>query len=141
MPHLRHGAGAASAAGPGRRKREPPAPCPAALQDRDDALPLLAQVRKLFPFLELIWAYAGYRCEALATCFQKIGPWRLEIVDCAAGAKRFEVLPRRWVVERTFAWFGRGSRLANDFEAMVETSCAWLGIAMIQLLVRLLAMP
>jgi transposase len=54
-------------------------------------------------------------------------------------AKGFEVLPRRWVVERTFAWLGRNRRLAKDFEETIESSTAWLLMASVQLMTRRIA--
>ncbi|MBL6931607.1 MAG: transposase [Rhodospirillales bacterium] len=51
-------------------------------------------------------------------------------------ASGFEVIPRRWVVKRTFAWMGRNRQLAKDFEKIVETSMAYLEVAMIQLMIR-----
>ncbi|MGY3129493.1 transposase [Bradyrhizobium sp. USDA 4501] len=63
----------------------------------------------------------------------------VEIVERPQGVKGFQLLPRRWVVERTFAWFGRCRRLAKDFEATVATEAAWLLIAHIRLLTRRLA--
>ncbi len=111
----------------------------ASIQDRDGAVIVLKQVRKLFPFLELIWADGGYRGPKLAKEFQKIASWKLEIVKRDEDASGFEVLPRRWVVERTFAWMGRNRRLAKDFEKIVETSIAYLEVAMIQLMIRRLA--
>ena len=95
--------------------------------------------RRLFPFLELIWADGGYRGPKLAKKFQKLASWKLEIVKRNEDASGFEVLPRRWVVERTFAWMGRNRRLAKDFEKIVETSMTYLEVAMIQLMIRRLA--
>ncbi len=111
----------------------------ASTQDRDGAVTVFKKVRKLFPFLELIWADGGYRGPKLAEKFKKIASWKLEIVKRNDDASGFEVLPRRWVVERTFAWMGRNRRLAKDFEKIVETSMAYIEIAMIQLMVRRLA--
>ncbi len=108
----------------------------ASIQDRDGAVAVLARTRKLFPFLKLIWGDAGYRGLILATTLRRL-PMTLEIVNRTTGTKGFHVLPRRWVVERTFAWFGRSRRLAKDFEA--ETAFAWLEIATIQLALRRLA--
>ena len=68
-----------------------------------------------------------------------LGKWTLEIVKRSDQTKGFQVLPRRWVVERTFAWFGRNRRLAKDFEATITSSEAWLYLASIQLLARRLA--
>ena len=67
------------------------------------------------------------------------GTWTLEIVKRSDAAKGFVLLPRRWVVERTFAWLNRNRRLAKDFEATIETATAWLYIASVKLLSRRLA--
>ena len=69
------------------------------------------------------------------------GQWTLEIVKRSDHVKGFQILPRRWVVERTFAWFGRNRRLARDFERTITSSEAWLYLASIQLLARRLARP
>ena len=111
----------------------------ASVQDRDGAVPLLQQARHLFPWLELVWADGGYRGGKLRSAFNGLADWRLEIVTRNADTKGFEVLPRRWVVERPFAWLGRSRRLAKDFEKWTENSRAYISIAMIQLMVRRLA--
>ena len=70
---------------------------------------------------------------------EKISQWTLEIVKRSDDVTGFKVLPRRWVVERTFAWLGRNRRLAKDFEATIASAEAWLMIASIQLLTRRIA--
>ena len=69
----------------------------------------------------------------------KIGKWTIQIVKRSDTASGFELLPRRWVVERTFAWLGRCRRLARDFEATVASATAWLFLAHIRLLTRKIA--
>ena len=69
----------------------------------------------------------------------KFGDWTVEIVKRAADAAGFQLLPRRWVVERTFAWLNRNRRLAKDFEASIASARTWVYIASVQLLVRRLA--
>jgi putative transposase len=64
---------------------------------------------------------------------------RLEIVKRPSHAEGFEIIPRRWVIERKFGWLGRNRRLAKDFERLIETSTAMVVVAIIQLLVRRLA--
>ena len=61
------------------------------------------------------------------------------IIKRSATAKGFVLLPRRWVVERTFAWLGRNRRLAKDFERTIESASAWLFLASVQLLTRRIA--
>ena len=69
----------------------------------------------------------------------KFGNWTIEIVRRMADTIGFEVLPRRWVVERTLAWLNRNRRLAKDFEATIASAKAWLYLASVQLLIRRLA--
>jgi transposase len=78
------------------------------------------------------------RCK-LETALAGRGQWTFEIVKRSDHAKGFEVLPRRWVVERTLGWFGRNRRLAKDFEPTIASSEAWLWLASVQLLTRRLA--
>jgi transposase len=68
-----------------------------------------------------------------------MGRWVVEIIKRSDTAKGFEILPRRWVVERTFAWLNRCRRLAKDFEATISSATAWTAIAHIRLLTRRLA--
>lgn len=109
------------------------------IQDRDGAPPLLASIRHAFPWLRHVFADGGYAGPKLTEALTKLGTWTLEIVKRSDDAKGFVLLPRRWVVERTFAWLGRNRRLAKDFEATVASAEAWLMIASIQLLTRRLA--
>jgi transposase len=113
----------------------------ASVQDRDGAPDLLASIRHLFPWLRHVFADGGYAGEKLETALVGLGQWTLEIVKRSDRIKGFHVLPRRWVVERTFAWLGRNRRLAKDFEATITSSQAWLYLASAQLLVRRLARP
>ena len=85
---------------------------PANVQDRDSAVDLLKELKKLFPGLKQIWADSGYNAHKLTEAFKAMGDWKLEIVKRSGTARGFEVLPRRWVVERTLAWMGR--KRAND---------------------------
>ena len=110
----------------------------ASIQDRDGAKLLLVKARQSFSRLRLIWADAAYSGKliswVLTTC-----SWVLEIVKRSDDAKGFQVLPRRWVVERMFAWFGRYRRLSKDYETLPETSEAMIYAAMSRLMVRRLA--
>ena len=101
------------------------------IQDRDGAPPLLASTRYAFPWLRYIFADGGYAGPKLRAALQKIGRWTLEIVKRSDAAKGFVLLPRRRIVERTFAWLGRNRRLAKDFETSIESAEAWLLIASI----------
>ena len=114
---------------------------PADIQDRDGAVAVLASIRKLYPWLRHIFADGGYAGDKLNTALAEMGRWTVEIIRRCDTAKGFEVLPRRWVVERTFAWLNRCRRLAKDFEASIESAVAWTFIAHIRLLTRRLARP
>ena len=88
---------------------------PANVQDRDGADDLLRTARRSFPFIERIFADAGYQGPKMARVVAKTGSWALQIVK-RSDAHRFVVLPKRWIVERTFAWISRNRRLARDLE-------------------------
>jgi transposase len=109
------------------------------IQDRDGAVGVLASIRYLFPWLRHVFADGGYAGEKLETTLAGMGQWTLAIVKRPDEAKGFCLLPRRWVVERTFAWLGRNRRLAKDFEATIGSAEAWLYLASVQLLARRLA--
>jgi transposase len=91
-------------------------------------------VRRHFTWLELIWADGGYNAWQVDAAVAKVPRLRLAIVKRSDDMKGFVVLPRRWVVERTFSWFGRNRRLAKDFENLAETLGAFVALASIQLL-------
>jgi transposase len=112
---------------------------PADIQDRDGAPDLLASIRSLYPWLRHIFADGGYAGDKLRDAMAALGQWTFEIIKRSDTAKGFELLPRRWVVERTFAWLGRCRRLAKDFEATIESAVAWTLIAHIRRLTRRLA--
>jgi transposase len=109
------------------------------IQDRDGAPALLASVRGLFPWLRHVFADGGYAGPKLETALARIGTWSLQIIKRSDTAKGFELLPRRWVVERTIAWLNRNRRLAKDFEASIESAVAWIFIASVKLLSRRVA--
>ena len=111
----------------------------AGIQDRDGAALVLDKIRRRFPWLELIWADGGYNAWQVDAAVVKVPPLRMEIVKRRDDMKGFVVLPRRWVVERTFSWFGRNRRLAKDFENLAATLGAFVALASIQLALRRLA--
>jgi transposase len=111
----------------------------ASLQDPHGAVPLLRSLRQAFPDLAHVFADRVYRGEQLRQAIADCGPWTIEIVERPPGVKGFQLLPRRWVVERTFAWLGRSRRLAKDFEATIASATAWLLLANLRLLTRRLA--
>ena len=106
------------------------------IQDRDGAVDVLKRICQRFPWLRHIFADGGYAGDKLRTALAKAGNWVIEIIKRSDQAKGFEVLPRRWVVERTFAWLGRCRRLAKDWEATIASSTAWAMIASIRMLIR-----
>ena len=108
------------------------------IQDRDGAKLVLERVRGKFSRLQLIWADGGYAGQ-LVEWVKDICHWLLEIVKRPDDAQGFVVLPRRWVVERTFAWLGKYRRLSKDYEALTETSEAMIYAAMVHLMIRRLA--
>ncbi len=107
-------------------------------QDRDGAKPLLNRLRGRFPRLEVIWADGSYR-GPLEEWTDRVTGFILQIVRRDPDRKGFYVLPRRWVVERTFGWFGRYRRLSKDYEEVPQSSESMIYIAMIHLMVRRLA--
>ena len=111
---------------------------PADVQDRDGALHLLRRARRLFPFIERIFADGGYAGRKMALTVWRTGVWRLQIVK-RSDATGFEVLPKRWIVERTFAWISRNRRLARDFERYATTTASFVRVAMIRIMLRRLA--
>ena len=111
------------------------------IQDRDGAPDVLASVRYRFPWLRHVFAGGGYAGDKLRAALAKIGKWTLEIIKRSDHAKGFVLLPRRRVVERTFAWLNRNRRLAKDFERTIESVTAWLIGASVQMLTRRIARP
>jgi len=108
----------------------------ASTQDRDGAKLVLERLRHRFSRLRLIWADGGYG-GALVEWVRSLrtrNTARLEIVRRSDDAKGFVALPRRWVVERTFAWLGLHRRMSKDYEALPETSEAFIRVAMIALM-------
>lgn len=114
---------------------------PANVQDVHGAVPLLKSLRERFPRLQHIFADRVYRGEQLVNALSPCGKWTIEIVERPPGVKGFQLLPRRWVVERTFAWLGRCRRLSRDFERSPTTEVAWILVAHLRLLTRRLAQP
>jgi transposase len=124
------------------------------IQDRDGGLLVLTELPADLPRLRHLWVDAGYRGR-FVDWVQTTLAWSVEVVQhwwtgvravwVAEGAEPptiptgFQVLPRRWVVERTFAWLGRHRRLSKDYEALSSTEEAWISLAMIRLMVARLA--
>jgi putative transposase len=113
---------------------------PADLSDPQGARRLLGGLAFFVPRLKKIWADAAYRGKELAEwCRQQGDGWELEVVEREPGTRGFQVQPRRWVVERSFAWLSRNRRLAKDYERKVQTSETLIELAMLRLLLRRLA--
>ncbi len=113
----------------------------ASVPDREGAIQLFGVLRCKFARLRLIWADQAYAGDLIAWLWA-LRPWRkicLDIVKRPEGTKGFLLLPKRWIVERTFAWFGRYRRLAKDYESSTRTSEAMIRVVMIHLMVRRLA--
>jgi putative transposase len=113
----------------------------ASVQDRDGAQPLLEVLWQQCSRLRRLWADGAYAGDLLAWVWA-LRPWRkvrLEIVKRPTGVKGFPRLPWRWIVARTFGWWGRYRRLAKAYEDLTQTSEAMIRVAMIHLMVRRLA--
>ena len=124
---------------------------PADIADRDGAPLVLAPVAERFPRLANLWADAGYQGRCARWITDTLG-WMVEIVrkprrwlwwpadsEPPPMPADFQVLPRRWVVERTFAWLGRNRRLSKDYEVLPATEETWIYLAMVRLMVACLA--
>ncbi len=113
---------------------------PAGIQDRDGLAPLLTRIRRRFPFLSLLFADGGYQGEVAAAAARQ-ERLTMAIVKRSDHAAGFVALPRRWVVERSFAWLGRNRRPAKDVERLIASSTAMLYLTATRLLTRRLATP
>jgi putative transposase len=112
---------------------------PANVQDNHGAVPLLRLIGRMFPTLRYIFADRVYRGPKLLGALADLGNWVIEIVTRPQSFGTFKPEPRRWVVERSFAWFGRNRRLAKDFEGSIASAEVWVLIASVRLLSRRLA--
>ena len=107
------------------------------VQDRDGGVVLMASLFGLYPFLLKLYADAGYQGPQFQSGLrQALTGVAVEIVKRSDQTKGFAVLPRRWVVERTFAWLNRCRRLAKDWENLTTRALAFLRLASIRLMVR-----
>lgn len=114
----------------------------AGIQDRDGAPLVLAKLRRGFPRLAGVLADGGYNGPAVGAWVRAVLRVALTLVQKpprAPGQRGFEVLPLRWIVERTFGWLGRYRRLSKDYEQNPASSEAWIYCAMIHLMIRRLA--
>ena len=115
---------------------------PADIQDRDGGVLVMATLFGLYPFLMKLYADGGYAGDTFRAgvkrCLKSLG---VEIVKRSDKAKGFEVLPKRWIVERTFAWLCRCRRLAKDFERFNRKALAFVNLASIRFMLRKLCNP
>ena len=111
---------------------------PANIQDRDGAKLVLERMLGQYPRLKLIWADGAYGGK-LVQWAKEVGGWSLELVRRPRQKRTFQLLPRRWVVERTFGWLNLQRRLSKDYEGLCETTTAWIHTAMTGLMLRRLA--
>jgi transposase len=110
------------------------------IQDRDGARGLLRAARRRFPFITKIFADGGYQGPKMRNVVTATGRWKIEIVR-RSDIHHFVVLPKRWIVERTFAWISRNRRLARDFERYAATVAAFVRLAMIRIMLKRLTKP
>jgi putative transposase len=109
---------------------------PASPTDWDGAVEVFKRVGKGLPRLAKVWADSNYRAAALAEWIKTNARWVLDVVLKRPGQTTFEVQKWRWIVERTFGWFGRYRRLSKDYERNTKSSEAWIYIAMIHRMSR-----
>jgi len=108
------------------------------IQDRDGAKLVFQRAKRWFKRLKLIWADGGYAGTLIDVAKELYG-WTLAIIKRSDDTQGFKVLPKRWIVERTFGWFNRYRRLSKDYEYCTDTSETMLYIAMTHIMVRRLA--
>lgn len=107
------------------------------LQDREGGVLLVATLFGLYPFLRKLYADGGYQGPVFQKALKRVmRQVDLEIVKRSDYAKGFEVLPRRWIVERTIGWLNRCRRLAKDWENLNRKALAFLQLASIRLMLR-----
>lgn len=111
---------------------------PANWQDKEGLRFLLRRVPLFGRWLTLLLD-GGYESEPLRLWCRELFGVDLQVVKRSQQAQGFEVLPKRWIVERTFAWLGKYRRLSKDYEALPSTSEAWIYAAMVHLMARRLA--
>src|SRR5690242_382914 len=110
------------------------------IQDADGVGDLLRRLKRLYPWLKVVFADSAYdRLAALLACF--LLGLTLVVIRRLAGTEGFAVVPRRWVAERTLGWFGRWRRLARDYEELPKVSETMVKLAMIRLMLHRLAHP
>ena len=107
------------------------------IQDRDGGVLLMSTLFGLYPFLLKLYADSGYQGSKFRDGMKRVcAQINVEIVKRSDAAKKFVVLPKRWIVERTIAWLNRCRRLAKDWECLNRRALAFLRLASIRLMVR-----
>jgi putative transposase len=105
----------------------------ASLQDRDGARLVLEKLKSLFPALKVVFVDGGYSGK-LIQWVERLKAFVLNIIKRTD--KGFKILPKRWIVERTFGWFGKYRRLSKDYERLIQNSEATVKLAMINVMIR-----
>jgi len=103
--------------------------------ERDGGEEVLIDIKGLYHRLKKVWADGGYSGDDFEQTARQLGR-EIEIVKRSDDTQGFEVLPKRWIVERTFAWLGRYRRLSKDYESLVTSSIAMIQIAMTNLMLH-----
>lgn len=104
------------------------------VQDKTGARRLAGELQHRFPRLVTLYADGGYRSQPLTDWLRDLAGWVLEIVRGVVGQAGFTIIPKRWIVERTFGWLNRYRRLSKDYEELPETSEVMILIAMTHLM-------
>jgi putative transposase len=107
----------------------------AEIADCKGAVPLITKIAETFPSIKKIWADGAYQADLIELVKKSLDAV-LEIVGRQAGQKGFQLLPKRWVVERTLAWFGWYRRLSKDYERLLECSESMIYLASIRLMLK-----
>ena len=104
------------------------------VQDRDGAELVLADIAGRFTRMKKLWADGGYAGELV----DNVKRWYGRVIEVVkrSDAGKFVVLPKRWIVERTFAWLGKYRRLSKDYETNPQSSEAMIRLAMINLMIH-----
>lgn len=105
------------------------------IQDRDGAKLLFKRLKKYFLNLKIIWADGGYAGKLVAWVNRYYG-WKLEIVKRSDNLRGFKVIPKRWIVERTFSWLNKYRIFSKDYQVDTQTSETMIYIAMTHIMVR-----
>jgi putative transposase len=107
---------------------------PASVHDSEGARKVLDAFHAAVKFPKIIWADVAYRAVIAWAWIRWM--WSIVIVTAKPGQKGFQVQPKRWIVERTFGWLNRSRRLSKDYEHTIESSEAFVKLAMINLMIR-----